>query len=136
MKESYIISIVVFLLIGLLVFSCVNYNSIENYRRGGYRRPIGRGHIRHGHGHVRHGHRHGRWFGRHGGRFGGWGFWGRPYYAGLYTNYPPYLYDYAYHTPRCFPSNKKSDCDPGYVKIKKDTDNDGEHDLYKCCRYH
>ena len=134
MKQSHILSILIFSILGLLVYSCVR-DRTEDYRR--YIRPSGYGHVRHGHGHVRHGHRHGRWFGRHGGRYGGWGFWGRPYYSGIYTNWPPYLYDHAYHTPRCIPSNKASDCEPSHPrKIRLDTDGDGKHDTYKCCRYH
>jgi len=118
MKQITIL-LALFITIAFL-YTCTNIEGYRRMRRGG---------------HVRHGHRHGRWWGRHGGRFGGWGYWGRPYYSGIYTHWPPYLYDQEYHTPRCTPVNKASDCDPFRpVKVGTDSDGDGDKDAYKCCR--
>ena len=80
--------------------------------------------------------------GKYGGLLGGWGYWGHryawPYYAGLYTNWPPYLYGLRrpyYRGERCVESNEASDCDPFYPrKVGTDTDDDGVKDSWKCCR--
>lgn len=127
MKLAVVVVIIIFV---FCIYYCMN--SIENYRGG---RRGGRYHR------LRHGHRHGRWWGRHGGRYGGWGYWGVPYYSGIYTSWPPYLYDYSYHypsvysSPRCITSNEASDCEPNRpIKIGSDLDDDGVKDTWKCCR--
>jgi len=46
----------------------------------------------------------------------------------------PRRYYYPYLSKRCYTSSKSDHCTPGYRKVKKDTDNDGIKDTFKCCR--